>query len=337
MNKRDVQYYESKFDPLNSDRQARRKRKPKAHHAPKRTQREILEDIAELRHMEGGLETSYQPSIHEADWLLSSLETFFTQELITDVLAIVKGGKEASVYRCEASPATGAELLAAKVYRPHKFRTIRNDAIYREGRQVLGEGGKAVNPNDHRTMRAIGKKSAFGQQVSHTSWLMHEFATLQMLYDAGASVPRPVAAGENAILMSYHGSDSMPAPLLSEVSMERNEAEELYQEVIRNVTLLLEHGLVHGDLSAYNILYWEGEITLIDFPQVVDCRANRNAYSILKRDLERICQYFASRGARHQPDSLLRSLWDQYVEPNPQLRLADESRLLQTDEEDDDD
>src|SRR5690606_15411808 len=152
-------------------------------------------------------------------------------------------------------------------------------------------------------------KSAFGQQVSHTSWLMYEYTTMQRLYAAGASVPRPVASGENAILMSYHGDENMAAPLLSEVSMERDEAEALFQEVLRNIRLFLEHDLVHGDLSAYNILYWEGEVTIIDFPQVVNCYANRNAYSILKRDIERICQYFGSQGAKHNPSEILHELW----------------------------
>jgi RIO kinase 1 len=173
VNNQDLEYYESQFDPMNSDRQARRKRKPKAKHTPKRTQQEILEEMVEnVAGLEGGFQTTYQPSIYEAEWLLSSLQTFFDQELITDILGLVKGGKEASVYRCEASPVTNEELLAAKVYRPHKFRQFRNDAAYREGRQVLTAAGRAVKANEHRILRAIGKKTGFGRQVSHTSWLM---------------------------------------------------------------------------------------------------------------------------------------------------------------------
>jgi serine/threonine-protein kinase RIO1 len=87
--------------------------------------------------MQTGFGMTYKPSRHESGWLLSSLAPFYQQNLITDVLASVKGGKEASVYRCQAGPtlvAEGTSLLAAKVYRPRQFRNLRNDKMYRDGR-----------------------------------------------------------------------------------------------------------------------------------------------------------------------------------------------------------
>lgn len=321
--------YEAQFDPLRTDRQARRKRKPRVQHTPKKNPAAVVAEIAQPAGLEGGFETTYTPSLFEAEWLLESLRDFFTQEFITDILAQVRGGKEASVYRCAGAPAAGADLVAAKVYRPRKFRQLRNDKLYREGRQVLDASGHIVKGNDHRTMRAIGKKTAFGQQVAHTSWLMYEFTTMRQLYEAGAAVPRPIAAAANAILMGYCGDEDMAAPMLYDVRLEPNEARRLFDAVVRSVDLMLAHGVVHGDLSAYNILYWDGEITLIDFPQVVDIRTNRQARAILERDVRRVCEYFAEQGVRRSPEGLTAHLWNRHVAGRERDDLADMSRLTE--------
>lgn len=313
MNRNRYQDYEQRFDPLLTDRKARRKRKPKAHHTSKKAQEALIQEIADVEGHEVEFETTYQPSLYEAEWLLSSLRNFYEQSMITDVLALVKGGKEASVYRCTAHHSTGKTLLAAKVYRPHKFRTIRNDTVYKQGRDVLTSDGKAAKKTDHRLMRALGKKSSFGLQVAHTSWLMHEFTTLKNLYLAGAAVPEPIACAENAILMSYHGDEAMPAPLLSEVRLDREEAAMLFNETLRNIELMLSMGLVHGDLSAYNILYWEGDITLIDFPQVIYAEQNSQGYDLFLRDVTRICEYFARQGVVRSPEDIAGSLWRRFI------------------------
>ncbi len=124
-----------------------------------RTKSQIVTELAEPTGLEAGFVTTYQPARYEAEWLLSSLRMFYDEHLISDVLAQVKGGKEASVYRCTALPVTGATLLAAKVYRPRMFRNLRNDKVYREGRAILTSEGSAVKKTDHRIMRAIGKKT----------------------------------------------------------------------------------------------------------------------------------------------------------------------------------
>lgn len=325
--------YEEKFNPLNTDRKARRTRKPKAKHTPKKSRWEVVDGIADIEGLEGGFKTTYQPGHFETGWLLDSLRPFYNRALITDVLARVKGGKEANVYRCEAHPVLDVKLVAAKVYRPRMFRNLRNDKVYREGRSVLKENGKAAKPNDHRLMRALNKKTDFGMQAEHTSWLMYEFTTLQTLYAAGAAVPQPYSASENSILMGYCGDEDGAAPALSEITIDAEEAKALFDEVLHNVEIMLKHGVVHGDLSAYNILYWEGRITLIDFPQVVSTRGNSRARSIFQRDIVRVCEYFAARGVDSDPDEIARKLWRRYDGRSAKEQAADLSRLLEQDEE----
>ena len=111
--------------------------------------------------MDLGFQTTYRPSRYEAGWLLSSLYSFYNEGLITDVLALVKGGKEASVYCCQAHPATGLDLLAAKVYRPRMFRNLRNDKMYRQGREILLAGGGPAGRDSGYIERAIRHKTSF--------------------------------------------------------------------------------------------------------------------------------------------------------------------------------
>ncbi|HEX2908963.1 MAG TPA: RIO1 family regulatory kinase/ATPase [Phototrophicaceae bacterium] len=322
--------YEDQFNPLHSDRKARKARKPKIKHTPKKDEHQLVQELADTVGLEGGFKSTYHPGPFEEGWLLSSLRDFYNQHLISDVLSRVKGGKEASIYRCQATAAIGGGVIAAKVYRPNMFRNLRNDAMYREGRGLLSAEGNDMNQSVHvdRVQRALGKKTAYGMQVAHTSWLMHEFTSLQTLHAAGAKVPKVYAASENAILMSFHGDEQMAAPILQDVELDPDEAADLFKEVMQNVELMLQHDLIHGDLSAYNILYWEGEITIIDFPQVVNSKGNGNARFVLERDVTRICDYFAAQGVEHDPAAITKRLWKRYVAKRPQDQKADESRLL---------
>lgn len=297
-------------------------------------QREVVAELTDVAEgLEAGFETTYTPARYETEWLISSLNSFYEQALITDVLAQVKGGKEAGVYRCAAHPTTGVDLLAAKVYRPRKFRNLRNDKMYREGRTVLDINGRPVNEDDVRAMRALEKGTAFGAQLAHTSWLMYEFNTLHTLHRAGGNVPKPVASAENALLMSYVGDAQRAASTLNHVTLEPAEARRLFNTVLNNVELMLQHNMIHGDLSAYNILYWQGEVTLIDFPQVVNSRENPHARRILARDVERICDYFASQGVACEARRLANDLWHNYAFRDPLDELADLSRWQEEDDE----
>jgi RIO kinase 1 len=328
-------YYEETFNlPRSEDRS--RPRPPKNAHQKAAELRSQIEAVADDAGLSAGFDTTYRPTRFESEWLHESLTSFFERDLITDVMARVQGGKEANVYRCKAHPSLGIEWLAAKVYRPRKFRNLRNDAMYREGRRILAEDNgqvKKVKATDDRILRAVDKKTTFGAQVQHTSWLMYEYTTLQTLHKAGAAVPKPVSAAENAILMSYVGDAQRAAPTLHETHLTLAEVEPLFKETLRNVELMLQKGVIHGDLSAYNILYWQGEITLIDFPQVTDAKVNRNAYKILHRDVQRICEYFERYGLRSNEEQIVDEFWQGYAAPDPQDQLADWSAMAPQEEE----
>ncbi len=272
-----------------------------------------LTDLVEASESPHEFETTYKPSRFEKSWLGESLAPFYQQNLITDVLYHVKGGKEASVYCCIAHPSTGFDLLAAKVYRPRRFRNLRNDKMYREGRALLTADGTVAKRTDHRLMRAIGKKTEFGVQAQHTSWLMYEYTTLQRLHADGAAVPKPIGAAENAILMEFQGDILKAAPALSDVGLTTDVALTLFAESLRNIELMFRLDVIHGDLSAYNILYWEGKITLIDFPQVSSVETNVHAAFILQRDITRTCEYFQRQGVSCDPDQIFEELWERYA------------------------
>lgn len=254
-----------------------------------------------------GFNFTYKASRHEAGWLLDSLGAFYEQKWISDVLRLIKGGKEASVYLCRSGVAVDAPWLAAKVYRPRQFRNLKNDALYRVGRDELDEDGHFIT--DDGSLYAILKRTAYGEKLRHQSWIAYEYQALQDLYAAGVDVPTPYAMGNNAILMGYIGDLDMAAPLLQSLDLEPAEAKILFERTLRNIDLMLAHDRIHGDLSAYNILYWEGDITLIDFPQVVPPGGNPAAWAIFRRDVGRVCEYFASQGVRADPRKLSAQLW----------------------------
>jgi RIO kinase 1 len=131
-----------------------------------------------------------------------------------------------------------------------------------------------------------------------------------MLRTAGADVPEPFTMANNAILMEFIGDGDMSAPTLSEIALERSEAKVVFERVMRNLDILLSHDRIHGDLSAYNILYWDGEITLIDFPQVVSPKVNRNAFKIFSRDVTRVCDYFVKQGLKINSSRVVDDLWN---------------------------
>lgn len=300
-------------EEINLLKKSNRLRQQSKSEQPRKKNPQNLDQIAEVQGLESGFKTTYKAARHEEIWLAKSLHDFYDQNLITDVLAQVKGGKEASVYRCQAFPALGVAMVAAKVYRPRQFRNLSNDKLYREGRQLLTGEGRAVKRTDHRIRRALGKKTAYGEAVEHTSWLMYEFKTLELLYKQGAAVPKPFAVAENAILMAYYGDIHTAAPTLNEISLERETAEDLFQKVLFNLELMLQNNLIHGDLSAYNLLYWQGEIIMIDFPQVVNRQTNSNAEFILRRDVTRVCEYFARQGVSCDPAPIMNDFREKYL------------------------
>ncbi len=267
---------------------------------------------------------TYKAARFEEGWLLDSLGYFFEQKWISDVLFKIKAGKEASVYLCRAGEQVNTPLVAAKVYRPRMLRNLRDDHIYREGRSDLDEDGHELH--DEGSIHAILTRSRFGEEIRHQSWIAHEFSAMQTLYEAGADIPQPYEMAHNAILMGYVGNISLPAPILNDITLEKKEAGRLFTRLLQNLDILLAHGYVHGDLSAYNVLYWEGYISLIDFPQVVSPRQNRNAYSLFKRDITRLCEYFIRQGLSIEPQHLAAELWTTHgyhLRPEVHPRLLD--------------
>ena len=317
--------FEARFDPFQIDRKARRKRNPAASRKV-RGQHADAPETAPSEKLDLSVDTTYRPGRFETGWLLESLQDFFDQALIVDILSSVKGGKEANVYRCQAHPATGRDLLAAKVYRPRMFRNLRNDALYREGRDTLTADATPVKKTDQRIMRALNKKTAFGQAVAHTSWLMHEFTALKSLHAAGVNVPEPVAVNGNTILMGFVGDAHYAAPPLESVALDRDEAAAVFTQVLGDIETMLQLGLIHGDLSAYNLLYWQGRAVVIDFPQVIRSTSNHMARAILRRDIERVCAYFAAQGVERDADALASALWTRWAEPRADWVAADQSR-----------
>ncbi|MFC2082068.1 RIO1 family regulatory kinase/ATPase [Candidatus Bipolaricaulota bacterium] len=220
----------------------------------------------------------------------------------------IKSGKEAVVY-CRANPSLHRDLVAAKVYRPRERRIFKRDAVYQQGRE------RGSRP-DARTLRALGKKTQRGQLHKFNAWISHEMRTLRLLHDAEADVPEPIERVGPVILMEYIGDVENPAPVLLSVELEPGEAEAVYARVLRNVELFLAKHRVHADLSAYNMLYWDGAVTIIDFPQAVDPRYNDDAFDLLIRDLDNVGTYFAKQGVECvDPIAHALTLWRKHVDP----------------------
>lgn len=273
-----------------------------------------------------GFKFTYKAARFEEWWLLDSLGDFYEHKWISDVLKRVKGGKEASVYMCTAGTEVATDLVAAKVYRPRSLRNLKNDHVYRAGRADFDSEGRKIT--DKGMAHAMYKKTEYGRALLHQSWIAYEVTTLEKLHSAGADVPQPFTMAHNAILMSFIGDMDGCAPALSEISLDRQEAKMLFERTLVNIDTLLSCGVIHGDLSAYNILYWEGAISLIDFPQVVSPLENKNALSIFQRDVIRVCDYFSRQGVKSNARKIAADIWTSRGYPmkdDVDVRLLDEN------------
>lgn len=279
----------------------------KLNHQRKKKNKSLDEFVVEQDDSSRNFKFTYKAARFEDWWLLESLGDFYEHKWISDVLRRIKGGKEASVYLCQLDSGLGPKLAAAKVYRPRSLRNLKNDAQYRIGRPDLDDNGRVIF--DARSVHAMQKRTSFGEELRHQSWIAYEFQSLQSLFAAGVDVPRPYAMARNAILMDYIGDEENFAPTLNTVSLEADDAKSLFTRVLHNIDLMLAEELIHGDLSPYNILYWNDKITLIDFPQVVKPQSNPASWTIFQRDVARICQYFESQGIVSDYHRLSVDLW----------------------------
>jgi RIO kinase 1 len=228
-------------------------------------------------------------------------EHFLDEGLIEQVIRPIKSGKEASVHLCRANPRTTGETLAAlKVFHPLDRRDFRDEQLYRDGEFI----------KERRIRTALEKKTKFGRQVQGGLWVHREWETLSALAAAGAPVPRPIERTDDAILMTYVGDLEAVAPQLRSYAVDDfDEAQQLFDQTIKAVELMLYHDVVHGDLSAYNLLVWEGVVTVIDFPQAVDAKKNGHAEAFLRRDVERVVTHFDKLGVRADVDTIAADLW----------------------------
>jgi RIO kinase 1 len=219
------------------------------------------------------------------------LDPFVEEGFVTDVLRPLSSGKEATIHLCAAGEfAPGRDLVVLKVYRARERRDFRNHQTYTAGRVVRGRPG-----------RAVATKTRFGREVDDALWQGHEWQTLKDLYAAGVAVPAPIVAFGPAILMEYVGDADAAAPQLKDVSPEPRETRDLFDQTMREVERMLFHNVVHGDLSPYNLLVWEGRVRLIDLPQAVDPRFNPNAWELLERDLRNVASWFSRHGVDMDP------------------------------------
>jgi RIO kinase 1 len=223
-------------------------------------------------------------------------------EIIDDILYPVKSGKEATLFCCRGARRAHAELVAVKVYKPQRFRSFRNDSVYREGRVILNQ----------RSARAAAKRTRFGREVQSSLWTNSEYETLRVLHRAGSRVPKPIARSDGALAMEWIGDDAGPAPQLKDADLTADEARVLFEQVVADIELWLACNVVHGDLSAYNLLVSEQGVVAIDFPQACDPRFNTNAASLLARDLQNVCRHFARYGLEADASHIADELWARF-------------------------
>ena len=204
-----------------------------------------------------------------------ALQALIDDGVIDEVLRPLKSGKEAAVYVVRS----GDDVRCAKVYKDMAQRSFKQRTQYQEGRKVRGS----------RQARAVGKASKYGRKQQETAWKNTEVDALYQLRDAGVLVPQPHGYFHGVLVMELvTDADGFSAPRLGEVELEADEAREFHQVLVRQVVLMLCCGLIHGDLSAYNVLVGPDGPVLIDFPQVVSAAGNNAARSMLLRDVNNL-------------------------------------------------
>lgn len=246
--------------------------------------------------------------------------SLFDDGWLTSVEHIVSSGKEGTVYCCSASARVDCDYVAVKVYRPRETRSFKNDSIYVQGRPLSvsldgpGSIAKSAGKPDQRLNRAIKNRSRVGKIASEGSWTHHEYATLTSLHRIGARVPRPFTSTDRAIVMEYLGAPDAPAPKLKEVELSPPEARTIFQTLIDEVELWLSYERIHGDLSPFNVLYWDRRITVIDFPQAINPYENPLAFPFLERDVRNVCKFFSRLREASDPDGIARAIWRRIVQ-----------------------
>lgn len=228
----------------------------------------------------------------------AGLQGLFEQGLITELVGELKSGKEATVYLARGP----SGLIAAKLYRDAAVRSFKNDTLYRDGRFI----------GDARIKKAIDQRSKTGVSAQQSLWVMHEYLQLWTLLEAGIPVPKPLvgpgaddcAKAGRVVLMEFIGDEDAAAPRLSDVRLTPDEAQDAFAQSVTLLASLLKLGKVHGDYSAYNLLWWRGKVIVIDVPQMVDIAENSHAAELLARDVDSLCTSFR-RSVNIEPRQIL--------------------------------
>jgi RIO kinase 1 len=213
----------------------------------------------------------------------------------------LKSGKEAEIFLVERRfAASGPRLLAYKRYRPRyptkgqlrdegfsNATRYRGDAVYKSGWNVRSRDRRALS---------AGNKSQFGHELAAAIWPMQEWAMLRRAWEAGVSVPYPVEQREDGVLMEFIGDESAAARNLAQARLSTDELPSAWRQVTTSLVALTMAGLVHADLSVYNLLWWEGRVVVIDLPQAVEFTTNTDAFELLHRDVANVGEWFSRRG-----------------------------------------
>jgi RIO kinase 1 len=217
------------------------------------------------------------------------LQPLVTEGLVDEVLRQLMSGKEATVYivRC------GENIRCAKVYKDATQRSFRKAVSYQEGRKT----------KNSRQARAMEKGTRYGRQMQEEAWQSAEVDALYRLAAAGVCVPQPYICTEGVLLMDLvTDADGQPAPRLNDIELSTELALDFHARLLNQVVRMLCAGIIHGDLSEYNILVGSDGPVIIDLPQAVDAAGNSSAGPMLERDVANLASYF-SRFAPQLADS----------------------------------
>lgn len=231
------------------------------------------------------------------------------EDYVEDVeIGLLKSGKEADVYLIERLGPARSCLLAAKRYVPAELRAFKADIGYRAHRRNDGfvrDGGiMRKRVAGRNAQKAMDQRSRFGRKALAAQWIGTEWGMLRRLYEAGASVPYPVELLSDGILMEYVGDREQAAPRLVDARIPREELPALYEQARGNLRTFARAGIVHGDLSPYNVLVWEGRLWFIDLPQAVPVLEAPSAIDFLHRDCSNLGEWFVRKGFRSDPEEL---------------------------------